>query len=92
MKVETRPSTRPRRQQDTVPGRVARRAAQHEPERDVVVRVPLGDHLYAYLCRGAKVGDMVEVDSPITGTTATTVVALGRGGYMGPLKRARLIR
>jgi hypothetical protein len=92
MKVETRPGVRRRVQLGV--GRVRRRG-EHEGRGDVVVRVPLGPYvrLYAYVARGpVGVGDRVEVHARVQGRVVVNVAALGRGDYMGPLKRAKVVR
>lgn len=67
-------------------------------ERDSVIRIrfpstPCGiERTYAYVCRGARVGDMVEVHGLISGHVIVPVIGLGRNGYAGSLKRARLVR
>lgn len=68
-----------------------RRAPASEPD---AIRVRLGifRRQYAYSCPGARLGDVVRVAAPFSGVVETTVVALGRGGYHGPLKRAELVR
>jgi hypothetical protein len=95
MFIDTKPSTTPRplRSVRTRVGRVLSPRRQGHPS--TVVRVSLSAYrskLYAYRCDGtARVGDMVRVVTPLKGPMVVPVVALGRGGYMGPLKRAELI-
>lgn len=71
----------------------ALREYRRQPSGDRVVRIPLGprQRLYAYVCAGARLGSLVRVNAPISGRVTVTVVALGRGHYNGPLKRATLI-
>lgn len=92
MKVETRPSTRQR----VKLGRVKlRRRGEHEGRSDVIVRVPLGrrGRTYAYVVRGpVSVGNSVEVEGAVQGVVVVPVVGFGRGRYLGPLKRGRVIR
>lgn len=68
--------------------------AASEHADDKVIRVPLGlyGRTYAYLCRGARMGDLVEVDAALQGAVIVPVVGFGRDGYTGPLKRARVLR
>jgi hypothetical protein len=69
--------------------------AATERQGDKVIRVPLGVYgrEYAYLCRGAQLGDTVEVYATFQGSyVMTSVIGFGRGGYRGPLKRARVLR
>lgn len=78
-------------------GAFARSLRQRGPEhgRDVVIRVPLGfySRTYAYACRGpVNIGALVEVDAAVQGPVVVPVVGFGRGGYSGPLKRARVLR
>lgn len=98
MNVETKPVP-------TTPTRPARgghrgfsrlRLPRRDPHRanSSVVRVHIGRarRLYAYRVQGvATVGDRVAIDTPHSGTLVTPVVALGRGGYVGPLQTAILI-
>lgn len=76
-------------------GRIRLRGEQHERAGDHVVRVPLGwfGRTYVYACRGpVRVGDVVQVHGAVSGDTQSVVVGFGRGGYDGPLKRARVVR
>lgn len=69
-----------------------RRRSHGAPETVIRVRFWRKGQLYAYSVRGsAQVGSIVEVDSPYSGTVALRVVALGRGGYSGPLRFAKLV-
>lgn len=69
-----------------------RRRSHGAPESVVRVRFWAKGRLYAYAVRGsAQVGSIVEVDSPYSGTVALRVAALGRGGYSGPLRYAKLV-
>jgi len=99
MFIDTKPSTTPH--PTTTPGR---RRGRHlgrvlNPRRQghgsTVVRVRFSPYsrLYAYRANGqASVGDSVRVDSPLSGPVVLTVEALGRGGYMGPLKSCEVVR
>lgn len=76
-------------------GRVRLRGEQHARAGDQVIQVPLGwfGRTYAYVCRGpVRVGSVVLVHGAFSGSVQTVVVGFGRGGYDGPLKRARVIR
>lgn len=90
MKVQTRPDIRRR---VTIKRGALRRRGEHESHGDVIVRVALGARLYAYVVRGpVGIGDRVAVHAALSGDVVRYVVALGRGSYMGPLKRGRVVR
>lgn len=63
-------------------------------DRVIRVRFPFSRKSYAFVAREpVGVGDDVEVFSAVQHEfVVTQVVGFGRRGYMGPLKRARVLR
>jgi hypothetical protein len=78
------------RQANPVKSHVGRSHAKGE--RIVRIHLPLSRRTYAYTCAGfPRLGSLVRVNAPISGTVITPVVGFGRGAYVGPLKRATLL-
>jgi hypothetical protein len=72
-----------------------RRGGQEKRQPETVVRVPLGwrGRTYAYVCgEPVALWTYVEVEAPFSGRVVVPVVGFGRGGYTGPLKRAKVVR
>lgn len=59
----------------------------------VRVHLPLNPYkLYSYRCWGCRHGDLVEIDTPLTGCVTARVEGFGRKGWLGRLKRARRVQ
>lgn len=64
--------------------------SQSRDENVVQIDVGFGVKL-SYSCPGAKVGDLVRINEGVYEGKYHRVVALGRSGYDGPLKRAEVV-